>query len=91
MTTISVRLSKEEKRALDALRQATGLTQTEVLRRSRAAYEALQESTPPLLRDAVREIDLGPGGYAIAPSTRVREAVGKAIRKKHSAVSRDRG
>lgn len=37
MTTISVRLSKEDKRALDAIRKATGKSSSDVLR------EALRE------------------------------------------------
>lgn len=83
MATRTVRLDEEAEEALREVRQATGLPISEALKRGlhflrdRVTGEARR--TP---YDLYRQLDLGPGGYAIAPSTDTRRGVGQALKKK---------
>jgi hypothetical protein len=83
MATRTVRLDDETERALQEVRAATGLPISEALKRGIRALQAEvrreAERTP---YDVYRQLDLGPGGYSIAPSTDTRSAVREAIRKK---------
>ncbi len=66
------------------LRNITGLSISEVLKRGLNAYEAKaleQKHRKPY--DIYRELDLGEGGYAIAPAREAKSAVANAIRRKH--------
>lgn len=67
MATRTVRLDQEAEQALGDVRKATGLPISETLKHG---YEIFQELEP------------GPAGAAIAPSTDVRRGVRSAIRKK---------
>ena len=84
MGTRTVRLDDEAEQALQRLRTITGLTISEVLKHGLKAYEgqALQQAkrTP---YDIYRELDLGPGGYAVAPAREAKSAVAQVIRRKH--------
>ena len=83
MAMRTVRLDDEAEAALDEIRRATGLPISEALKqglrtlRERIGQEA--ERTP---YDVYRQLDLGPGGYAVAPSTRTRKGVQSALRRK---------
>ena len=83
MATRTVRLDDEAEAALQQIRQATGLPISEALKqglrslRQRVVEEA--ERTP---YDVYQQLDLGPGGYAIAPSTDTRRGVADALRRK---------
>jgi len=83
MATRTVRLDDEAEAALQQICKTTGLPISEALKRGlhslkeRAAQNA--ERTP---YDVYRLLDLGPGGYAIAPSTNTRGGVARAIRRK---------
>ena len=83
MATRTVRLDDEAEAALQQIRQATGLPISEALKqglrslRQRVVEEA--ERTP---YDVYHQLDLGPGGYAIAPSTDTRRGVADALRRK---------
>jgi hypothetical protein len=83
VATRTVRLDDEAEDALRRIRQATGLPISEALKRGLRSLEAQVERdatrTP---YDVYRELDLGPGGSAIAPSTETRRGVTKALRKK---------
>jgi hypothetical protein len=84
MATRTVRLDDETEQVLDEVRAATGLPISEALK---AGLRSLQEKlrageavrTP---YEIYRELDLGAGGYAIAPSTDVRSAVRRRLRAK---------
>lgn len=83
MALRTVRLNPQAEQALRRIVRATGLTTSAALNRGLLAL------SQDLDRDASRtpyavyvRLDLGPGGYAIAPSTDTRGAVGKAIRRK---------
>ena len=79
----TVRLGPEAEDALHRIVRATGLSISGVLTRGLLALSedvARQAAGRPY--DVYARLDLGPGGYAIAPSTDTRRAVRKAIRRK---------
>ncbi len=83
MASRTVRLDEEAEAALRQVQKATGLPISEALKRglhslsSQIAQDAAQ--TP---YEIYRKLDLGKGGYAIAPSTDTRRGVTQALRKK---------
>jgi hypothetical protein len=86
MATRTVRLDDETEQVLDEVREATGMAVSDALK---AGLRSLQEklragemARPPY--EIYRELDLGPGGYAIAPSTDVRSAVRRLLKAKHA-------
>ncbi len=84
MGTRTVRLDDEAEKTLERLRKITGLSISEVLKHGLSAYErqALeQENLKPY--DIYRELDLGEGGYAVAPAREAKSAIGDVIRRKH--------
>ena len=84
MSVRIVRLDDEAESTLAALRQRTGLSLSEVLQRSLRVYaaaEAESPTEPPY--EIYRRLDLGAGGYAIAPAAHAKTAVEQAIRKKY--------
>jgi hypothetical protein len=84
MGTRTVRLDDDAEKTLERLRKVTGLSISEVLKHGLRAYEAeaLQRAhTTPY--DIYRELDLGKGGYAIAPAKDAKATVADAIRRKH--------
>ena len=84
MSTRTVRLDDEAEKTLERLRSVTGLSISEVLKRGLKAYEAqaLQQAHRKPY-DAYCKLDLGEGGYAIAPAREAKSAVAEAIRRKH--------
>ncbi len=84
MGTRTVRLDEEVEQTLKEIRRATGLSISEVLERGIQAFrkEAFSTASPRPF-EIVRELELGPGGYAIAPSTDVRRGVREALKRKH--------
>jgi 8-oxo-dGTP pyrophosphatase MutT (NUDIX family) len=84
MATRTVRLDEEAEAALKEIREATGLPISETLKRGlRVLREQVVRESRRTPWEVYREFDLGPGGYAIAPSTETRRGVLQAIRKKH--------
>jgi len=83
VATRTVRLDDEAETALQQIRKATGWPISEALKqglrflRHRVVQEA--ERTP---YDVYQPLDLGPGGYAIAPSADTRQGVADALRRK---------
>ena len=83
MAIRTVRLDAETENALQEVRAATGLPISEALKRGlRALQEQVRRDAGRMPYDVYRELDLGPCGYAIAPSTATRRGVREAIRKK---------
>mgnify|MGYP001178121314 CR=1 FL=1 len=83
MATRTVRLDDEAEAALLQIRKATGLPISEALKRGlRALQERVANQTRETPYDVFEQLDLGPGGYASAPSTQTRRGVVKAIRRK---------
>ena len=83
MATRTVRLDDEEEAALRQIREATGVPISEALKRGlRSLGERIKREAQRTPYDIYRELDHGPGGSAIAPSTDTRRAVRAAIKKK---------
>lgn len=83
MATRTVRLDPETEKTLEEIRQATGLPISEAFKEGlRALQQEVRHKASRTPYDIYRELDLGPGGYAIAPSTATRRGVRKAIKKK---------
>jgi len=79
----TVRLDDEAEAALRQIREATGLPISEALKRGlRSLQERVRDEPIRTPFEIYKELDLGPGGYAIAPSTAVRRGVTRALRKK---------
>ena len=78
-----MRLDHEAEKALEEVRAATGLPISEALKRGlRSLQEQVRLEAERTPYDIYQELDLGPGGYAIAPSTATRRGVREAIKRK---------
>lgn len=83
MAIRTVRLDPEAEATLQQIRDATGLPISEVLKQGlRSLKEQVQHGSGHRPYDFYERLDLGPGGYAIAPSTQTRRGVTMALRKK---------
>lgn len=85
MGTRTVRLDEEAERTLDRVRTMTGLSISEVLKQGLSAYEShIMEQTQRKPYEIFRQLDLGAGGYALAPARDAKSAIAKVIRRKSS-------
>ena len=83
MGSRTVRLDEEAEKALDDIRRATDMSISEALKRGLLALrERVLEQTTSSPWELYERIDLGPGGYAVAPSKEVKKKVRDAIRHK---------
>ena len=83
MATRTVKLDTEAEATLRQIRQATGLPASEAVKRGlRSLQNQLAQKMTRTPYDIYRQLDLGPGGYAIGPSSETRRGVGEALRKK---------
>ena len=83
MSVRTVRLDNDSENILQQLVQATGLSISAVFKRGlQSLRKELSEEPQRAPYEIYRELDLGPGGYAIAPSTETRRGVQEAIRRK---------
>lgn len=83
MATRTVRLDKEAERALKEVQDATGLPISEALKRGlRFLRDQIINGTSQRPYEVYQELDLGPGGSAIAPSTDVKRGVRQVLKKK---------
>ncbi len=84
MTTRTVRFDEETEKVLEKVRAATGWPISEVLKRGvRALRDRVRSKPARLPYDVYKELDLGPGGYAIASSQDTRAGVRLALKRKH--------
>lgn len=85
MGTRTVRLDDDTEASLEEIRRRTGLSISEVLKRGIESFKKeLAEHASPTPFEIYAELDLGPGGYSLGPSTKVRETLRDLLRKKHS-------
>ena len=86
MATRTVRLDEEDEKVLDEVRMATGLPISEAFKAGLRSLQHQLKNTEPVRSscDIYRELDLGPGGYAIGPSTDSRAAVRNLLKKKRA-------
>jgi len=83
MSTRTVRLDEETEQVLNQIVQMTGMSISAAFKKGLLALR--QEVASEVQRtpyDIYKKLDLGPGGYAIAPSTQVRRGVQAAIKQK---------
>lgn len=84
MATRTVRFDAETEKVLSEVRAATGLPISEVLKRGLRALQTHVRQTPEQTPyEIYSELDLGPGGYAIASSEDTRAGVREALKRKH--------
>lgn len=85
MAVRTVRLDDDSERILSELTEQTGMTISAVLKEGLLALRNRRTELPRRTAyEIYQELDLGPGGYAIAPSTESRRGVREALRRKHS-------
>lgn len=85
MSTRTVRLDEEAERTLDRVRTMTGLSISEVLKQGLSAYENdIVEQAYRKPYEIFCQLDLGAGGYAIAPAREAKSAIAEVVRRKHS-------
>lgn len=83
MALRTVRLDEDTERILEQLVEGTGQSISAVLKQGLLALrDRLTEQPEKTAYDIYQELDLGPGGYAIAPSTETRRGVQEALRRK---------
>jgi hypothetical protein len=83
VATRTVRLDDEAEAALEQIRKSTGLPISEALKQGlRSLRQRVEQEAGRTPYDVYQHLDLGPGGYAIAPSTDTRRGVADALRRK---------
>ena len=83
VATRTVRLDDEAEAVLQQIRDVTGLPISEALKQGlQALKQRVGEGAGRRPYDLYQQLDLGPGGYAVAPSTDTRRGVVTALRKK---------
>lgn len=83
MSTRTVRLDEQAEEVLDEMVQRTGLSISEVLREGLFALHRQGGQNEKLPYQIYDELDLGEGGWSVAPSTDSRRGVREALRRKH--------
>jgi hypothetical protein len=79
----TVRLDEEAEKALAHIVRTTGLSISGALQQGLLVLRTqLAQQAPQAPYDIYAELDLGPGGYAVAPSTEARRGVQEAVKRK---------
>ncbi len=79
----TVRLDDEAETVLTELQQRTGLSISAVLKRGLAYYASnAQDAIAETPYEIFKRLDLGPGGYAVAPAAKSKATVASVIKKK---------
>ena len=83
MATRTVRLDQAAESTLQVLRERTGLSISEVLKRGIEAYAAsTRDEASRTPYEIFRRLDLGQGGDALSEGKHAKAAIASAIRKK---------
>jgi hypothetical protein len=84
MASRTVRLDDDIETLLGEIVNQTGLSVSEVLKGGVVAlHRQLQDRPQPTAWEVYEKLDLGPGGYAIAPARDAHRVVAEEIRRKH--------
>jgi len=85
MGSRTVRLDREAEQALREVQKATGMTISDALKRGLLVLrQKLAEETPDSSSwELYERLDLGPGGYSIAPAKDAKRAAREATARKH--------
>lgn len=78
----TVRLDDETEKILAQIVSVTGLSVSAAVKKGLRALAGDVRKSGPAPYDVYKDLDLGPGGYAIAPASEVRRAVRAAVRRK---------
>ena len=79
----TVRLDDETEQVLQLVRKKTGWSVSDTLKRGVLALgDEVGRSNGQSAFEIYRQLDLGPGGYAIAPSTDTRRGMQVALKRK---------
>jgi hypothetical protein len=80
----TVRLDEEAEKALELVMRLSGLSISVAFKRGLLLLrDELVQKAQRTQYDIYAELDFGPGGYAIAPSTDIRRGVRTAIKRRH--------
>ena len=83
MSTRTVRLDEEAEKVLRQIVRVTGLSISAAFKKGLLVlHDEIAQHSRHAPYEIYQALDLGPGGYAIAPSTSTRRGVQGAIRKK---------
>ncbi len=83
MAIRTVRLDDEAEATLRQIREVTGLPISEALKQGlQSLKQQVRDESGLRPYDLYEQLDLGPGGYASAPSTETRRGVAAVLRKK---------
>lgn len=78
----TVRLDADSERLLDGLVRETGLSISAVLKQGLLALRETRHAAGSKVYEVYERMDLGPGGYALAPSTQTRRGVEEVLRRR---------
>lgn len=85
MAARTVRLDDEEEQLLDAITRQSGMSISDTLKKGLVVlHEQMEQAAKPTPYELFCQLDLGPGGYAIAPATEVDRGMQEALRRKLS-------
>lgn len=82
MAARTVRLDEDSEKILEGLASEMGVSISAVLKQGLLALRDKRQEGTVRAFDVYRQLDLGPGGYALAPSTETRRGVQEALRRK---------
>jgi hypothetical protein len=80
----AVRLDDDTEKVLAQIITATGLSVSAAMKKGLLVLRnEVVQSARHVPYDLYKELDLGPGGYAVVPATQTRRGAREAIRRKH--------
>ncbi|MBI2892949.1 MAG: hypothetical protein HYY06_05315 [Deltaproteobacteria bacterium] len=80
MATRTVRLDEESEKLLSEIQAATGLSVSAVLKQGLVSVrEARRRDDSAVPFELYRSLDLGPGGYALAPAREAKAAIRRIL------------
>ncbi len=82
MAARTVRLDEDSEKILEALAGEMGVSISAVLKEGLLALRDQRQAGAVRAYDVYQQLDLGPGGYALAPSTETRRGVQEALRRR---------
>jgi hypothetical protein len=82
MALRTVRLDPDSEEILEGLTHEMGLSVSAVFKEGLLALRNQRVSVAPKAYEIFSELDLGPGGYALAPSTQTRRGVEEVLRRR---------
>lgn len=84
MSTRTVRLDEESERLLEELQATTGRSVSALLKDGLAALrDSLRERAAQHPYRIYEQLDIGPGGHALAPARKAKDGLRRVLEKKH--------